>query len=129
DEGNQLEEDASHTATPSRCHRGRYDARPLVSPDSLEEGGIALERVAQRQSVSAAWMRHHVYRRRRRQDDHIILARLDLDAIAIGHPEPLLRHLGDLMAAHLKGILMIDNVALNIHVRAVANLDGPAVAD
>src|SRR5260221_1908135 len=59
------------------------------------------------------------------QDDHVVLTRLDLDTIRVRHAEPLLRHFGDFVAVGVQGVLVIQNIALNLQVRAVAHVDGP----
>src|SRR5215472_12876123 len=73
-------------------------------------------------------MSHHIEGDRRRKNQHIILAGLDLDAIGVGYPEPLLGHLGDFMSAILYGVFVVENIALHIQIRTIAHLDRPALA-
>ena len=68
-------------------------------------------------------MRHLVDRDRDRQDQDVVLALLDLYTVGIRDAEPLLRDLGDLVAALADAVLVIEDVALNLEIRAVGNVD------
>ncbi len=73
-------------------------------------------------------MRHHVDGYRNRQDDDVILIGFDQHAIGVSQPEPALGHLSDLAAALADGVLVVEDIALHLQIRAIANLNRPAVA-
>jgi hypothetical protein len=68
---------------------------------------------------------HLVQDRRDGQHQHGVLAGGDLDPIGVSDPEPLQGHLGRCGPAVLDGVLVLDDVALDLEVRAVRYLDGP----
>ncbi|HRV94819.1 MAG TPA: hypothetical protein P5526_21850, partial [Anaerolineae bacterium] len=72
-------------------------------------------------------MSHHVDDDGYRQQEDVILARLDLYAVAVTNTEPLLGHLGDLISTFTDFVLMVQDVALNLQVRAISYLHHPAV--
>ena len=65
-------------------------------------------------------MRHLVDTDRGGQDQDIVLPRRNLDAIGVAHPEPLLRDRGHVADA----VFVVQEVALDLEVRTIANLDG-----
>src|SRR5215211_3840845 len=60
---------------------------------------------------------------RGRQDQDIVLSGGNLDAIGVAHAEPLLRDRGHIADA----VFVVQDVALNLEVRTIADLDGEAL--
>jgi hypothetical protein len=73
-------------------------------------------------------MRHHIDGYRDSQDDNIVLTGFDQNTIGVGQPEPAFGHLGDLIIALADGVLVVEDIALHLQIRAVAHLDRPAIA-
>src|SRR3954447_8426233 len=73
-------------------------------------------------------VRHLVDTDRDRENQRVVLVGRDLDAVGVPHAEPLLRHLGHLVAAALDLVLVVDDVALRLHVLALLDVDREAVA-
>src|SRR5690606_30629169 len=88
----------------------------------------ACEILASAYMMSVARMRHHVDRHGHGEYEDIVLALLDLHAVGIGKAEPLLGDFSDLVATFTDAVLVIENVALHLQVRPVANFDDPAIA-
>src|SRR4051812_3394855 len=72
---------------------------------------------------SACRMSHAVDDSGHRQDQARVLSVLDLDAVGVSDTEPLLGDLGDLVASALDLVLMVDDVALDLQVVTVLDLD------
>ena len=88
----------------------------------------ALSRTAARRAAQTGLpgrMGHGVDDRGNGQEQHIILAGRDLDPVGIPGPEPSFGHLGDLGPVALDGVLVVDDVALDVQVRAVFHLRYP----
>src|SRR3954470_15417204 len=66
---------------------------------------------------------------RDREDQRRVLACRDVDAVGVAHAEPLLGNRCDRVAVALDLILVVDDVAVGLHVVAVLDVDGEAVAD
>src|SRR5439155_7360339 len=79
-------------------------------------------------SVSARLVRHLVQDGCDGQHQRGVLPGGDLDPVGVSDPEPLLGHLGHRGPAVLDGVLVVDDIALDVQVRAVRHLDGPPVA-
>src|SRR5215471_3793083 len=73
-------------------------------------------------------MGHRVDHRGGGDDQDVILARRYLDSVGVTDPEPPLGHLGDPLPVPLDRVLVVDDIALNPQVRAVFDLDLPALA-
>src|SRR6478735_4972826 len=67
-------------------------------------------RSAGRDEPSADVVRHAVDDRRHGQEKHDVPAVHDLDAVGVRDPEPLLRHLGDVLATLGDAVLVVDDV-------------------
>src|SRR5688572_9947289 len=80
-------------------------------------------------SASVPWVAHRVDADRDREHEPVVLAGRDLDAIAVADREPSLRHARDRIAIALDLVLVVDEVPLRVHVRAVLDLDREPVAD
>jgi outer membrane protein assembly factor BamB len=63
------------------------------------------------------------------EDEDVVLAGEHLDAVGVADPEPPLGDLGDLMPVTFDRVLVVDDVPLDLHVRAVVDLDLPALAE
>jgi hypothetical protein len=63
------------------------------------------------------------------EDQDIVLAGIDLHTIGVAQPEPLLRDLGDPVAALLDAIVVVEDVALHLEVRAAPQAERPALAE
>src|SRR5580765_378126 len=98
--------------------------RTASSVSPLGSSGTA---VAASAVTSPDVVRHLVDADRDREDQRVVLAGLDLDAVGVPHAEPLLRHLRHLVAAALDLVLVVDDVALRLHVLAVLDVDREAV--
>jgi hypothetical protein len=68
-------------------------------------------------------MRHLVNAHDDGQKQSVVLPCLDLDAVGVAHPEPPTRDFGDLISATLDLVLMVDDIALGLHVLAAVNID------
>ena len=89
----------------------------------------ALSRTAARRASQTGLpgrMGHGVDDRGNGQEQHIILAGRDLDPVGIPGPEPSFGHLGDLGPVALDGVLVVDDVALDVQVRAVLHFRYPS---
>ena len=53
----------------------------------------------------------------------VVLARLDLNAVGVAYTEPATRDFGHLVPATLDLVLVVDNVALRLHVVAAFDID------
>src|SRR3954466_4679228 len=84
-----------------------HDADPPARPDP--PGGVI-------PTGSAPGVGHAVDDSGHRQDQARLDAGLDLDAVGVGDPEPLLGDLGDLVAVALDLVLVVDDVALGLQV-------------
>src|SRR5262249_11587590 len=62
------------------------------------------------------------------EDEPFLLSWCDLDAVRVSDPEPTFRHFGDLVAAALDLVLMVDDVPFCLHVIAALDLDREAFA-
>src|SRR5262249_45399638 len=62
------------------------------------------------------------------EDECVVLVRRDLDTVSIPDAEPTFRHFGHLVAAPFELELVVDDVALGLHVLAAFSLDRVAVA-
>src|SRR4029453_10390603 len=71
---------------------------------------------------------HLVDRHRDREDQRVALRLGDVDPVSVARPEPALRHLGDLLAPALDLVLVVDDVAIRLHVLATLDLDREALA-
>ena len=92
----------------------------------------ALSRTATRRASQTGLpgrMGHGVDDRGNGQEQHIILAGRDLDPVGIPGPEPSLGHLGGLGPVALDGVLVVDDVALDVQVRAVFHLRYPSLPE
>ena len=58
-----------------------------------------------------------------------VLAGGDGDAVRVPHAEPLLRDRRDRVAVALDLVLVVDDVALRLHVRTVLDVDREAISD
>ncbi|HEY3952170.1 MAG TPA: hypothetical protein VGM53_02250, partial [Streptosporangiaceae bacterium] len=90
----------------------------------------ALPRTAARRAAQTGLpgrMGHGVDDRGNGQEQHIILAGRDLDPVGIPGPEPSLGHLGGLGPVALDGVLVVDDVALDVQVLAVFQLRYPSL--
>jgi len=67
-------------------------------------------------------MRHRVDDRGRGQDQDVVLAGHDLDPVGVADPEPPLGDLGDLVPVALDRVLVLDEVAVGVQVRAALAL-------
>src|SRR5262249_770849 len=63
------------------------------------------------------------------EDERVVLLGRDLDAVGLPDAEPAFRDLGDLVAAALDLVLVVDDVALRLHVLTAVDRDGKAVAE
>jgi hypothetical protein len=72
---------------------------------------------------------HLVDAHRDAKDQRVVLSGHHLDAVGVSNPEPALRHLGDLVAAALDLVLVVDDIAFRGHVVAAFDLDGVSVAE
>src|SRR5689334_14109205 len=77
--------------------------------------------------VSAGRVRHHIHCDGGGENHQIILPWGDLHPIGICNAKPLLGDLGHLLSTGLDRVLMIENIALNLHVWSSADVDRPAV--
>src|SRR4051812_4659320 len=120
----------------SRAGKSRHrptEPRPSCSstsdrrPSSPGHSAASSRRAATRSSV--ARMAHRVDAHGDREHERLVLARRDLDPVGVANPEPLLRHLGHRVAVALDLVLVVDEVALGVHVMPVLDLDHEAVAD
>src|SRR4051794_10196272 len=73
-------------------------------------------------------MRHLVDADRDGEDQRVLLAFGDLDPVGVADAEPALRYLGDVVAAPLDLVLVVDDVALRLHVLAAVDLDREPLA-
>ena len=73
-------------------------------------------------------MRHHVDCHGCSQDKNVFLPWSDLHAVCIANPEPSLRDFGNLGASFLDLVFVVEDIALHLQIRAVADLDDPALA-
>jgi hypothetical protein len=71
---------------------------------------------------------HGVEHGGRRQDQDVVLVRGHLDAIGVPDPEPALGHFGDLRPVAFDLVFVVDDVALDVQVLAVLDLDDPSFA-
>ena len=78
--------------------------------------------VGDKASVSALLVRHLVQDGCDGQHQRRVLPGGDLDPVGISDPEPLLGHLGHRGPAVLDGVLVVDDVALDVEVGAVRHL-------
>src|SRR5690606_24674211 len=72
---------------------------------------------------------HGVDRDRDGEDQDRIDSLRDLDAVRVAHPEPLLGHLGDLVAVAFDLVLVVDDVAVDLQVGLAVDIDLEVVAD
>src|SRR6516225_8105593 len=73
-------------------------------------------------------VRHGIDGDRGGEHHHRIMAGRDLDAVRIGDAEPLLGHSRYCGVPVVERVLVVEDVALHVQVRAVTDLDHPAVA-
>src|SRR5580658_6755658 len=76
---------------------------------------------------SPVWVRHLVDHGGRGQDQDVVLAWCHLDPVSVPDPEPPLGDFRDPVPVSLNRVLVVDDIALDVQVRAV-NLDDPALA-
>src|ERR1700746_3664842 len=70
-------------------------------------------------------MDHVVQHRDAGQDQNVVFTRSHFDPVRITDPEPSLGDLGDLCAVALDPVLVVDDVALDVQIRAAFELDDP----
>ena len=94
------------------------EPRTLPQPEHAGDldGVVPVEQAAQPRAI---WSMHTVTARMQR----VVLPGLDLDAVGVAHAEPALRHLGDRVAVALDLVLVVDDVALRLHVVPVLDVD------
>ena len=63
------------------------------------------------------------------EDEDVVLAGEHLDSVGVADPEPPLGDLGDLVPVAFDRVFVVDDVPLDLHVRAVVGLDLPALAE
>ena len=68
-------------------------------------------------------MRHHINGDRNGQDEDVILSIVDLDAVGVCKTEPFLGDFGNLIPSLLDGVFVVEDVALNIEVRSIVDID------
>jgi hypothetical protein len=65
---------------------------------------------------------HGVEHGGRGEDQDVVLARRHLDAVGVPDPEPSLGHFGDLRPVAFDPVLVVDDVAVHLHVGAVLHM-------
>src|SRR3954447_19657505 len=73
-------------------------------------------------------VRHLVDGDRDGEKERVVLLRRDLDAVGVADAEPLLRHLRDRPAVALDLVLVVEHLALRVHVLAADDVDREVVA-
>src|SRR5262245_23915489 len=112
------------TATSTSAVLSACVAGPLIV---LGLPGYAIGK--RRFSAVGSVVRHLVDADRDREDQGVVLAGSDLDAVGVADAEPALRHLGHGVAATLDLVLVVDDVPLRLQVLAAFDRDREPLAE
>src|SRR5687768_8972204 len=121
----------------SRIAAGGYfvawASRPSVSAHRLSRKRARARRPSHERQASVVLLlvrvRHQVDHDGAGEDQHVVLPLVDVDAVRVAQPEPLLAHPRNLPAAALEGVLVVEEVARSFEVVRAGNVDGELVAE
>ena len=73
-------------------------------------------------------MRHQIDDDRRGQNQHVVLALVDVDPVGVGQAEPPLAHARDLPAAAFEGVFVVEEVTRRLQIIGPRHVDGEPAA-